>query len=141
MDKRQENSLIFIAAVALIAMFGSLYFSDVKGFVPCTLCWYQRILMYPIVLIAGIALYQKNVKIAFTTGIFSIIGGMLSLYHYGIQKLSFLQDSAPSCGTVSCTGAYVNYFGFITIPLLAFTAFLLIAITSILMLKWQKETK
>lgn len=141
MNKRQENGLIFIAVTALIATFGSLYYSEVKGFIPCTLCWYQRIFMYPILLIAGIGLFQKNEKIALTTGIFAMIGGTLSIYHYGIQKLSFLQASAPSCGTVSCTGAYVNYFGFITIPFLAFTAFLLIAITSILMLKWQKGTK
>lgn len=141
MDKRQENGLIFIAVISLIAMFGSLYFSEVKGFIPCTLCWYQRILMYPIVLIAGVGLFQKNGQIALTTGIFSVIGGTLSLYHYGIQKIQFLSDSAPSCGTVSCTGAYINYLGFITIPFLAFIAFLLIAITSFLMLKWQKETK
>lgn len=141
MDKRQENGLIFIAVVSLVAMFGSLYFSEVKGFIPCTLCWYQRILMYPIVLIAGVGLFQKNGQIALTTAIFSVIGGSLSLYHYGIQKLRFLQESAPSCGTVSCTGEYINYLGFITIPLLAFIAFLLIAITSFLMLKWQKETK
>lgn len=141
MDKRQENGLIFIAIVSLIATLGSLYFSDIKGFVPCTLCWYQRIVMYPIVLIAGIGLFQKNAQIALTTGIFAGIGGTLSLYHYGIQKIQFLSDSAPSCGIVSCTGSYINYFGFITIPFLAFTAFLLIAITSFLMLKWQKETK
>lgn len=139
MDKRQENGLLFIAVVALVATFGSLYFSEIRGFIPCTLCWYQRIAMYPIVLIAGIGLFQKNEKTALTTAIFSIIGGAMSLYHYGIQKLAFLQDSAPSCGNVPCTSAYVNYLGFITIPFLALIAFTLIAITSILMLKWQKE--
>ena len=139
MDKRLENGLTFIAVVALVATFGSLYFSEVRGFIPCTLCWYQRIFMYPIVIIAAVGLIQKNANTALTTAIFSVIGGSLSLYHYGIQKITFLQDSAPSCGTVSCTGAYVNYFGFITIPLLAFIAFTLIAITSIVMLKWQKE--
>lgn len=141
MDKRQENGLIFIAVVSLIAILGSLYFSEVKGYIPCTLCWYQRIFMYPIFLIASIGLFQKNSQIALTTGIFAVIGGMLSIYHYGIQKLRFLQDSAPSCGKVPCTGEYINYFGFITIPFLALTAFLLIAITSFIVLKWQKETK
>lgn len=141
MDKRQENGLIFIASLSLIATFGSLYFSDIKGFIPCTLCWYQRIFMYPIVLIAGSALFQKNEKTALTTAIFSVIGGLISLYHYGIQKLSFLQDSAPSCGTVPCTGQYINHLGFITIPFLALIAFILIALTSIYMLKWQKERK
>ena len=141
MDKRQENGLIFIAVVSLVATLGSLYFSEARGFIPCTLCWYQRILMYPIVLIAGIGLFQKNGQIALTTAVFSIIGGALSFYHYGIQKLRFLRDSAPSCGNVPCTSEYVNYFGFITIPFLALIAFILIAITSIVLLKWQKETK
>lgn len=141
MDKRQENGLIFITIVALVATLGSLYFSEARGYIPCTLCWYQRIFMYPIVLIAGVGLFQKNVQTALTTAVFSIIGGTLSLYHYGIQKLTFLSDSAPSCGNVPCTGQYINYLGFITIPFLALTAFILIAITSFLMLKWQKETK
>lgn len=140
MQKRLENGLIFICITALIAMFGSLYFSEVRGYEPCKLCWYQRILMYPIVLIAGIALYQKNARIALTTAVFALIGGCISLYHYGIQKLSFLQDSAPSCGNVPCTGQYINYFGFITIPFLALIAFLLIFITSLFLMKWQKES-
>ncbi|WP_210471281.1 disulfide oxidoreductase [Sporosarcina sp. 6E9] len=141
MQKRLENGLIFITIVSLVATLGSLYFSQIRGFEPCTLCWYQRILMYPIILIAGIGLFQKNAKIALTTAIFAFIGGGISLYHFGIQKLAFLNDSAPSCGLVPCTGQYINYLGFITIPFLALIAFLLIAITSLFMMKWQKETK
>ena len=141
MQKRLENGLTFISIVSLVATLGSLYFSQIRGFEPCTLCWYQRILMYPIILISGIGLFQKNANIALTTAVFAIIGGSISLYHYGIQKLAFLGDSAPSCGTVSCTGQYINYLGFITIPFLALIAFLLIAITSLFMMKWQKETK
>lgn len=140
MQKRLENALIFIWTTAFIATMGSLYFSEVREFEPCTLCWYQRILMYPIVLISGIALFQKNAKIALTTAVFSVVGGSISLYHYGIQKLSFLRDSAPACGNVPCTGQYVNYLGFITIPFMALIAFLLIFITSLFMLKWQKES-
>lgn len=138
MQKRVENGLLLIWSTALVATLGSLYFSEIRGFQPCTLCWYQRILMYPILLIAGVALFQKNGKIALTTALFSIIGGCLSLYHYGIQKLSFLSDSAPACGAVPCTGQYINYFGFITIPFLALLAFSIIAITSLFIMKWQK---
>lgn len=140
MQKRQENGLIFIATTSLIATFGSLYFSEIRGFEPCTLCWYQRILMYPIILISGVALFQKNARIALTTGIFAVAGGAISLYHYGIQKLQFLGDSAPACGDVPCTGQYINYFGFVTIPFLALVAFILIAITSLFMMNWQKES-
>src|SRR5690606_31064136 len=107
---------------------------------PCTFCWYQRILMYPIVLISGIALYQKNARIALTTAIFSIVGGSISIYHYSLQKLTFMHDSAPVCGNVPCTGQYVNYLGFITIPFMALTAFVLILITSLFLMKAQKES-
>ena len=141
MQKRLENGLIFISIVSLVATLGSLYFSQIRGFEPCTLCWYQRILMYPIILISAIGLFQKNANIALTTAVFAFIGGGISLYHYGIQKLAFLSDSAPACGLVPCTGQYINYLGFITIPFLALIAFLLIFITSLFMMKWQKETK
>lgn len=139
MNKKQENWLLSIWTVALIATLGSLYFSEIKGYIPCTMCWYQRIFMYPIVLIGLIALIQKNSKIAWTTAAFSFIGGCISLYHYGIQKLTFLQDSAPECGGVACTGQYINYLGFITIPFLAFVAFAFIFIASLVLLKQTKE--
>ncbi len=140
MQKRLENGLLFITTVSLVATLGSLYFSEVRGFEPCTLCWYQRILMYPIVLISGVAIFQKNARIAMTTATFALVGGAISLYHYGIQKLQFLSDSAPACGNVACTGQYINYLGFITIPFLALVAFVLIAITSLFMMNWQKES-
>lgn len=139
MTKKQENLLLFIWTTALTATLGSLYFSEIKGYVPCTLCWYQRIFMYPIVLIALIALIQKNASAALTTAAFALIGGGISLYHYGIQKLTFLQDSAPVCKGASCTGQYVNYFGFITIPFMAFIAFTFIFAASLVMWKQTKE--
>ena len=139
MNKKLENSLLFIWVVSLVATLGSLYFSEIRGYIPCTMCWFQRIFMYPIVIITTVAVIQKNAKIAMTTAVFSVIGGCISLYHYGIQKIDFLTDSAPACGLVSCTGQYINWLGFITIPFLALTAFILIAITSFYMIRQLKE--
>ena len=139
MSKKLENALLVIWVVSLTATLGSLYFSEIRGYEPCTLCWYQRILMYPIVIIATIAYIQKNARIALTTAVFSTIGAATSLYHYGLQKLDFLQDTAPACGRVPCTGQYINWLGFITIPFLALTAFTIIAIISFYMLKVLKE--
>ena len=139
MTKRQENSLLFMWAVSLIATLGSLYFSQVRGYIPCELCWVQRIFMYPLVFVLGVAYVQKNPHIALTSLVLSVVGGSVSLYHYGIQKLKFLSDSAPSCGQVPCTGEYINYLGFITIPFLALIAFALIAGTSIYLWKSLKE--
>ena len=141
MTKKLENSLLIIWVTSLVATLGSLYFSEVRGYIPCDLCWYQRILMYPIVIISTIAYIQKNARIALTTAVFAIIGGSISLYHYGIQKISLLQESAPACGLVSCTGSYINWLGFITIPFLALTAFIIIAAVSFYMLKVLKEEK
>lgn len=141
MTKRIENLLLFMWTVAFTATIGSLYFSEIRQYEPCELCWYQRILMYPLVIILGVAYVQKNAKIAVTTLAFSIIGLCTSTYHYSIQKLAFMQDAAPSCGRVPCTGEYINILGFITIPFLALVAFLLIAISSIMILKSIKEEK
>lgn len=141
MSKKLENSILFIFTVSLVATLGSLYFSEIKQYEPCKLCWFQRIFMYPMVIISLIAYIQKNARIALTTLVLSCIGGLISLYHYGIQKLDFLSESAPTCGRVPCTGQYINWGGFITIPFLALTAFILIAATSIYMLKVLKEEK
>jgi disulfide bond formation protein DsbB len=141
MTKKSENILLFMWVVSLTATMGSLFFSEVRGYEPCELCWIQRIFMYPLVLILGVAYVQKNARIAITTAIFSVIGGAISLYHYGLQKVSFLSENAPACGRVSCTGEYINIFGFITIPFLALTAFVLIAISSFMLLNDSKGEK
>lgn len=141
MNKKSENALLGIFGLALIATLGSLYFSEIRGYEPCELCWYQRIIMYPIVVISGIAIYQKNARIALTTLVFSVIGVMTSGYHYAIQKIDFFGERAPECGLVSCTGEYINYLGFITIPFLALVAFSGIAVMSIYLLKTIMEEK
>ena len=141
MTKKSENIILFMWVVSLTATMGSLFFSEIRGYEPCELCWIQRIFMYPLVLILGIAYLQKNARIAVTTAIFSVIGGAISLYHYGLQKVSFLSENAPACGRVSCTGEYINILGFITIPFLALTAFVLIAISSFMILKDSKGEK
>lgn len=125
--------LIFL--VSLIATLGSLYFSEIRNYVPCEMCWYQRILMYPIVLIMLIGLIKEDSNVRIYARTFSGIGMLVSLYHYGLQKISFISDAAPACSGVSCTAQYINWFGFITIPFLALTAFVLIFIMSFLIKK------
>lgn len=139
MSKKLENSMLVMWTVSLIATLGSLYFSEVRGYEPCKLCWVQRIFMYPIAIMMTVAYIQKNPRIVITTLVFSIIGGVVSAYHYAIQKVSFLQDSAISCGPVSCTGVYINWFGFITIPFLALTAFIILTAVGFYMLKVLKQ--
>lgn len=138
--KDSRESYLFAAwATSIIAMFGSLYFSEIRQYEPCLLCWYQRILMYPFALILGIAVVKKDYKISFYTMIMSAVGGLISLYHYSLQKVPFMADNAVTCGRVPCTGQYINWLGFITIPFLALTAFIIIFSLSLVVWKKSKE--
>ncbi|MDQ0352153.1 disulfide bond formation protein DsbB [Alkalibacillus filiformis] len=139
MNKKAENLAVISWVIALVATLGSLYFSEIKNFEPCLLCWYQRIIMYPLVLIYLIGIIIKDRKVFIYGVVFSIIGFLTAWYHYAIQKVTLLQDSSPSCGQVSCLAQYINWGGFITIPFLAGTAFTLILIISVMGYKYSKE--
>ncbi|MGF3102013.1 disulfide oxidoreductase [Rossellomorea sp. DUT-2] len=139
---KKADSLLFLAwASSLVASLGSLYFSEIMKYEPCELCWYQRILMYPMVILLGVAYVRKDFQAALYSTILSGIGLLVSLYHYSLQKVSFLSESAPACGRVPCTGEYINLFGFITIPFLALTGFIIIFIASVMVLRALKEDK
>lgn len=138
MNKSMENKLFAAWAASFLAVMGSLYFSEIREYEPCELCWYQRIFMYPIVILLAAAIIKKDAKAALYSALLSGIGGLISIYHYSIQKLDFLSETAPACGRVPCTGEYINWLGFITIPFLALTAFAIIFILSISILKQLK---
>lgn len=134
----EENALFLAFAASLFALAGSLYFSEVLGYEPCELCWYQRILMYPLPVILGIAISRKDFGISLYTMILSTIGACISTYHILIQKVPFFTDHAVTCGRIPCTGQYINWLGFITIPVLALTAFIIIFICSLYVWKITK---
>lgn len=139
--KKKENLLFMAWAASIIATLGSLYFSEIKQFEPCTLCWYQRIIMYPFTIILGLAIIKKDFSISIYTMVLSGIGAVISTYHYSIQKVPFLADSTPACGRIPCTGQYINWFGFITIPFLALTAFIIIFVCSYLVWNSTRRNK
>ena len=112
---------------ALAALLGSLYYSEIAGFVPCTLCWYQRILMYPLSLIILVGIIKQDEYLPVYVLPFSIIGLGLSGYHYLIQLGLFTHPEVCSVG-IPCNLRYVNHLGFISIPFMALTAFVLITI-------------
>ncbi len=128
-----QDYILYLAwIVSLVATLGSLYFSEIKGFIPCELCWYQRILMYPLVIILGIAVFDQNKKIKKYVLPFSVIGMGVSFYHYLIQKVPGLAAVKPCVGGVPCNGQYINWLGFITIPFLALIAFVFITVLMLL---------
>ncbi|HUF37005.1 MAG TPA: disulfide oxidoreductase [Anaerolineales bacterium] len=111
---------------AIAALLGSLYFSEIRGFVPCELCWYQRILMYPITILLIVGIFNDDWLLPKYILPFSITGLGVSIYHYLLQNHVF---GASMCSAgVSCAVRYINVYGFITIPFLAGVAFLLITI-------------
>lgn len=125
---RSSLFLYFAWLVAVIATLGSLYFSEIRLFQPCVLCWYQRIAMYPLSLILGIAAFTNDIKITKYVLPVSIIGGLISLYHYLLEKVPGFATIKPCSQGVPCDVAWINWFGFITIPFLALTGFVLITV-------------
>ncbi|MCM3127089.1 MULTISPECIES: disulfide oxidoreductase [unclassified Paenibacillus] len=125
---KSEHRLYGAWIVSMAATFGSLYFSEIKGYTPCDLCWYQRIFMYPLTIILAIACYNKDRSITRYVLPLSWIGGCISLFHILYQRFhTFFEDnSIVACGPTPCASNYFVWFGFITIPVLAFTAFILI---------------
>ena len=140
LTKKAENLLLLIWVQAFLATTGSLFYSEVMGYIPCELCWYQRILMYPLVVIYGVAMFKKDVKMSYAGLFLSGIGMLVSTYHYLIQKVSAFQELGGSCsGAVPCNAIYVNYFGFITIPFLAGVAFIVIFVLHLILLKEMRR--
>lgn len=122
----QKYNLYIIFGIALLAMLGSLFFSEVMKLPPCVLCWYQRISLYPLVILAGIAIYKKSKEVySYMLGLL-IPGFIISLFHNLLYYNVLPEAAAPCTAGVSCTTKYFEWFGFITIPLLAFIAFVIL---------------
>lgn len=152
--RKQLYIQLAIFVQALVAMLGSLYFStfgDIvkniqngnlfpvdEGLIPCELCWFARILMYPIVILSLVGIIRKDNK--FTTYVLALAlpGILLEIYHYSIQKLPI--QNIFNCSLANpCAALQVNYLGFITIPFLCGVAFTVIAILSIINLRMEKK--
>lgn len=115
-------------AVALVAATGSLNYSENIGYTPCEFCWYQRIAMYPMVLLFGVAMIMRDKKVWLYTLPISLIGAGLSTYHFQLQHWP---DQGSSCDVAApCTFQWVDEFGFVSIPFMALCGFLLIAALS-----------
>lgn len=129
-----RNSMYIALVAAWVAMCGSLYFSEVRGYVPCVLCWYQRILMYPLAGFIAIGLLRRDSNLPYYVLPFSVFGLSMSTYHYLLEKTDLFDGSAVCTQGVSCTTQWINWFGFVTIPFLALIGFLIITLMSIIAL-------
>jgi disulfide bond formation protein DsbB len=145
-----RHALVLMLIVALIATCGSLFFSEIAQWTPCKDCWLQRIFMYPEVVLLAIALWKKDRNIAPYILVLSLIGMIIAIDHYADQFYAALYPQPDEAGVnillkpcdasgVSCAATQINfYFGYITIPMMAMTAFLLNAIGSVYLLRSKK---
>ncbi len=108
--------------IALVSMLGSLYYSEIVGYPPCSLCWYQRIVMYPLVVIMGIAAFKRDTAIRVYVLPLMVIGAVLALYQYVIGYIPDAEILGCSLD-VSCTERYIWEFGFVDFPLMSFIGF------------------
>lgn len=112
-------------AVALLATLGSLYFSEIVRFEPCRLCWYQRIAMYPLAIILLVAATRRDPGVRWYAAPLAFIGAVISTYHYVLEWFPQLESGACGVGP-PCTLVWFREFGFVSLPYLALSAFLLI---------------
>ena len=124
--------------IALVATVGSLFFSEVMGLPPCVLCWYQRIAMYPLVVIIGSGVVMQDSRMKYYALPLCLSGLVISIYHnllyYGIVSESII----PCTAGISCTSRQIEWLGFITIPLMALAAFVSLGVC-LLFHKSEKE--
>lgn len=126
---------------ASIAMAGSLFFSEVMGLPPCVLCWYQRIAMYPIVILAVIGISRNDRKLYTSVLALSIPGLLISIYHNLLYWKILPESVAPCMLGVSCTTKFFEWLGFVTIPFMALVAFIVITVLAFISLKKNKYEK
>ena len=138
---RSNNNLtyVFLAfIVSLVSTLGSLFFSEIMNFIPCSLCWYQRIFMYSLVFLFLTNLLFPDDKIFKYSISLVLIGWSVSIYHNLLMFGIIPERLSPCVQGVPCSTVYINWLGFISIPLLSFFAYTIILI---LVLKIKKESK
>jgi disulfide bond formation protein DsbB len=114
--------------VSSLATGGSLFFSEIAHFVPCELCWYQRICMYPLSIITLLAAIAGDYRIARYLLPLPIVGAGVSVYHLLVENGVVGQSSACLVSAPGgCATKWINEFGYMTIPTLALTAFVLLS--------------
>ena len=122
----KNNALILAFIIALTATSGSLFFSEVMAFVPCKLCWFQRMFIYPQVLLLGIAFYFGDYNVRKYVIPMCVLGGSFSVYNYYIQLFPPETLACSLNASESCSNILSMYYGYITFPVMALTASVLI---------------
>jgi disulfide bond formation protein DsbB len=114
--------------VAAVATAGSLYYSEIVDYIPCELCWYQRICMYPLVPILAVGVWRRDPSVRLYAAAFVLVGAPVSLYHWLVERVPSLADSVACSATTPCSVPYFEELGFVTLAWMALSGFLLIGL-------------
>jgi disulfide bond formation protein DsbB len=117
-------TLIFIAwLIASVATLGALFLGEIMGYTPCVLCWYQRIAMFPLVLILAAGLFPFDRRVVRFALPLALVGWGLALFHWGVASGLIPESITPCSQGVPCSVEQIVWFGFLTLPMLSVLAF------------------
>ncbi|TSA11023.1 MAG: disulfide bond formation protein B [Comamonadaceae bacterium] len=133
-------SLVFTAwLLAALATLGALFMSEVMGFAPCVLCWYQRIFMFPLVFVLALGLFPFDPKVVRYALPLAAVGLLTAVFHL-LLTAGYIPESMTPCRQgIPCSTVQIEWFGFVTIPLLSAISFL--AINALLIASYFKTSK
>jgi disulfide bond formation protein DsbB len=126
---RDEVALPVAATVATVATLGSLWMSEVAGYIPCELCWFQRIAMYPLTVVLWVATWRRDAAAWLTVLPIAGVGAAISVWHIAIERNPSM--SGPCDPQAPCAVLWVQEFGFLTLPTMALIGFAAIAALSL----------
>jgi len=119
------QSLLLAWIVSVVTTAGSLWYSEHFHFIPCELCWYQRILMYPLVVILGVGWFRRDRAVWITALPFVVLGPLVSLYHWLVERVPSFAESTSCSIDAPCSAPYFEKLGFVTLAWMALSSFLL----------------
>ncbi len=133
-DFDKNWAILFLTWILVTAStLGSIFFSHIMDFAPCVLCWYQRIFLFPLVIILATGLFPFDKRVIIYSLPLAIIGWFVAFYHNLLYSGIIPQELQPCSKGVSCTEKYIDLFGFITIPMLSLIAFSMVILLLMLL--------
>lgn len=112
--------------VAAVSSLGALFLGEVMGFAPCVLCWYQRIFMFPLVFVLAVGLFPLDARVVRYAFPLAAVGWLVAAYHVLLVAGIIPESATPCTQGVPCGQVQVEWFGFVTIPLLSVLSFTVI---------------
>ena len=123
----RQYLLIVAWSVTLTGLLTSLFFSEVMKLPPCSLCWYQRVFMFPLVITFAVGILRRDEGVDWYAWPLIFLGAAFSLYHNLLYYGVIPEGLVPCAQGIPCTSRQMEWFGFLSIPLLSLLAFLLVA--------------